>query len=180
MLPPTSNVPATFAKPLAITLPVILTLAPVVTPPPMTAEPDELIVENTPAHLASVKPNVLPLAVGTKFVSISPVTDIVSVFAFPKSTLPFNVVAPSTFNVVSRSTAPVEFNPPTFAYVAAKFAVIEASPVIVVLPIAAVVPTVNVPVVDIPVDVNLEFAPVLPTAIVLLANLTIVFAFEPT
>jgi len=37
-----------------------------------------------------------------------------------------------------------------------------------------------VPVVDIPVESNLEFAPVLPTAIVLFANLTFVFAFEPT
>ena len=138
------------------------------------------IVDKAAAHLLDACPNTLPVAEGSKLVSTLPAKEISSPVAFPKSTPPLNVALPSTFNVVSKSTAPVEVIPPTVAEVASNAPVTDAAPVIVVVPNAAVFDTDNVPVVDIPVESNLEFAPVLPTAIVLFANLTFVFAFEPT
>ena len=148
---------ATPKPPADVIVPVVLDVLFVVAltakPPPMIAEPDELIVWAASAHLLDACPNTLPVAEGSKLVSTLPANDIVSSDALPKSTSSFNVTLPSTFNVVSKSTAPVEFNPPTFAYVAVKFAVIEALPVIVVVPNAAVFDTVSVPVVDIVVVV---------------------------
>ena len=116
------------------------------------------------------------MAEGSKLVSTLPANEILSPDAFPKSTPPLNVALPSTFNVVSKSTAPVEVKPPTVAEVASNAPVTDAAPVIVVVPNAAVFDTVSVPVVEIVVEVSLEFAAALPTAISLLANLTFVLA----
>ena len=108
---------------------------------------DVFAVENAPFHLRDAVPNCLALLVeGTKFVFALPLNCKISDVASPSVTPPLSVVAPSTFNVVSKSTAPVACKPPVFTFVAPTLAVATISPPADTFPVNVLNPaTVNVP-----------------------------------